>query len=84
MFSKAKVLSELLYVDINFEFSDECSIELRNYILGNNLAYYYDDVLMLTPSGETLIGLDDGEDYDDRYDNPYYGQSSFSDDMDND
>ncbi len=56
------VKSELKYIEDNFEFSDDCPIELRNHLLGKGYVNYYDDVLMLTPMGESLIGIYTEED----------------------
>lgn len=61
-----ELATELSYVDNNFEFSEGCSFELRNYILGKGYASYYDDVLMLTPMGESLAGYVD----EDKRENP--------------
>jgi beta-glucanase (GH16 family) len=74
-FSKNTINKELEYVEINYDFSEDCSIELRNFLLKHSLVSYYDDVLMLTSTGEMEIGADkedlrldnefnQGEDYD--------------------
>lgn len=58
MFSKAEIQDELNFIETEFEFSDDCPIELRNHILSNGLAYYYDGTLMLSNTGELAIGYD--------------------------
>lgn len=76
--NKKAVTSELKHVELNFEFSDNCPIELRNYLLTNNYVNYYDDVLMLTHQGELQVGYtkqelkdiygdEDDEDLDETY-----------------
>lgn len=56
MYPQEQVAIELSFIDTNFEFSERCPVELRNYILSKGYAAYYDDVLMLTPMGESLAG----------------------------
>jgi hypothetical protein len=54
--NKKVVTKELKHVELNFEFSEDCPIELRNYLLGKGYVNYYDDVLMLTHQGELQVG----------------------------
>lgn len=50
------ITKELKYIELNFEFSETCPIELRNHLLGKGYVNYYDDVLMLTHHGELEVG----------------------------
>ena len=60
MHTKAELLEELEYIHLNYDFSSDCSTELKNYILKNNLANYdTDDILFPTASGESAIGYND-------------------------
>jgi hypothetical protein len=54
--NKKNIIKELKFVEMNFEFSENCPIELRNYLLGHSFVNYYDDVLMLTHHGELQVG----------------------------
>jgi hypothetical protein len=75
---------ELQFIELNYEFSDECPVELRNYMLKKNLVKYYDDTLMLTPQGELLIGYSKAE-LQDRYDesdNEVYSEYNEGEDND--
>lgn len=60
-FSKDDIIAELSYIEINYEFSDSCPVNFRNYLLKNTLVKYYDDVLMVTPQGEMQLGATKGE-----------------------
>lgn len=55
------VEDELQFIELNYEFSEDCPVELRNYMLKKNLVKYYDDTLMLTPQGELLAGYSKAE-----------------------
>ena len=60
MHTKRELLEELEYIHTSFDFSEDCSTELKNYILKQNLANYdTDDILFLTASGEHAIGYND-------------------------
>ena len=60
MHTKAELLEELEYIHLNYDFTSDCSTELKNYILKHNLANYdTDDILFLTASGENAIGYND-------------------------
>lgn len=56
MFSPKVIVEELIYIEDYQEFSDDCPMELRNNILGQGLAKYYEGTLMLTNAGELAIG----------------------------
>lgn len=55
--NKEKVKTELNYIEEHFDFSYECTGELKDYILGNYLVKDYDGTLMLTPKGDLYLGL---------------------------
>jgi hypothetical protein len=58
--NKLELLEELEFIHTNFDFSEDCSTDLKNYILKHNLANYdTDDILFLSASGESIIGYDD-------------------------
>lgn len=60
MFNKADIQEELEFIHLNFDFSEDCSTELKNFILNNNLANYdTDDILFLSVAGERAIGYND-------------------------
>jgi len=56
--STMELHNELYYIELNFDFSDTCSTKLKQYILANDFATEYDDVLQLTNKGEDEIQLD--------------------------
>lgn len=83
MFSKEKLAPVLRFIDTNFEFDERCSIDLRNYILAKGYATYYDDVLMLTPMGESIAGYvnpTSDEDEEDLTEGFYYMDHNGEDD----
>jgi hypothetical protein len=63
MVNKIELKEELEHIHNNFDFSEDCTVELKNVILGSSLAYFdEDDILFLSSSGEELIGYNDNYD----------------------
>ncbi len=54
--NKQEIEDALQYIELNYEFGEDCPIDVRNYMIKNNLVKYYDDTLMITPQGELLMG----------------------------
>lgn len=57
-FSNDTLKNELANIELNFEFSDSCTVALKQYILDAGYATYYEEVLQLTNKGEDEIQLD--------------------------
>lgn len=55
-FSRELILTELEYVENNYEFSENCPEDLQQHLLDKMLVDLYEGHLMVTPEGELLLG----------------------------
>jgi len=70
-FSKEDILAQCQHVEVFFDFSDDCSLNLEEYLLDHDLVEMIDDIPMLTYVGYNAIGYTKeelqnmyGDDYD--------------------
>ena len=56
MYSKKELVKELTYIDCHCLFSSNCSNDFKHYLKTQGYVECYDDVLMLTPLGEKIVG----------------------------
>lgn len=57
-FSRDTIINELQYIENNFEFSPECSVELQMNLFSNGLVEDIDGSIFTTYEGDILLGKD--------------------------
>lgn len=69
-FSKEDIVSELEHIEYNFDFSEDCPLELQNLLFSDGLVEEIDGSIVTTTEGDILLGYDK-EELRDRYDEEY-------------
>lgn len=56
MYSQKQIKEELEHIDINYDFSESCDADFKNYLVRQNYVRSFDDMIMLTLVGEIAVG----------------------------